>query len=64
MMTPTVEGRLLQSLGLGDDQDVLEIGTGSGFLCACLARLTRSVTSVEIFDDLAEAADALIEALD
>ncbi|MEX2496125.1 MAG: protein-L-isoaspartate O-methyltransferase [Woeseia sp.] len=56
MMTPTVEGRLLQSLALREEDDVLEIGTGSGFLCACLTRLARSVTSVDIFPDFTEAA--------
>lgn len=53
MMTPTVEGRLLQMLAPGKDDDVLEIGTGSGFLCACLARLARTVISVDIFPDFA-----------
>lgn len=56
MMTPTVEGRLLQVLAPGKDDDVLEIGTGSGFLCACLARLARTVVSVDIFPDFTESA--------
>jgi protein-L-isoaspartate(D-aspartate) O-methyltransferase len=51
MMTPTIEGRLLQLLAAGKEDDVLEIGTGSGFLCACLARLARTVVSVDIFPD-------------
>jgi protein-L-isoaspartate(D-aspartate) O-methyltransferase len=61
MMTPTVEGRLLQSLGLAGDQQVLEIGTGSGFLCACLAGLAGSVTSVDIFEDFVESAQRKLE---
>ncbi|HVT32957.1 MAG TPA: protein-L-isoaspartate O-methyltransferase [Rhodanobacteraceae bacterium] len=56
MMKPTVEGRLLQSLALTAEDRVLEIGTGSGFVTACLSRLARSVDSVEIHADLAEAA--------
>jgi protein-L-isoaspartate(D-aspartate) O-methyltransferase len=52
MMCPKVEGRMLQALELKDDESVLEIGTGSGFITACLARLARRVVSVEIFDDL------------
>ena len=56
MMTPTVEGRLLQMLAVKADDEVLEIGTGSGFLCACLARLARSVVSVDIFPDFIQAA--------
>jgi len=62
MMKPTVEGRLLQALGLGADDRVLEIGTGSGFVTACLARLAASVTTVEIHADLADAARARIAA--
>lgn len=51
MMTPIVEGRLLQALDLGPRDNVLEIGTGTGFLTACLAKLSAAVTSVDIFDD-------------
>jgi len=56
MMTPTIEGRVLQALGLDGDERVLEIGTGSGFLTACLARLATHVTSIDIYDDFLEAA--------
>ena len=51
MMTPTVEGRVLQALDLQGDEHVLEIGTGSGFLAACLARLGATVSSVDIHED-------------
>lgn len=51
MMTPTVEGRVLQALDLRANDRVLEIGTGSGFLAACLAKLSGSVTSVDIHGD-------------
>lgn len=56
MMTPTVEGRMLQALGLSTDDEVLEIGTGTGFTCACLAHLAHSVISVDIFAEFTEAA--------
>jgi len=55
-MTPTVEGRVLQALELGENDSVLEIGTGSGFLTACLARLCDSVTSIDIYADFVERA--------
>ena len=51
MMTPTVEGRVLQALELRANDHVLEIGTGSGFLTACLAQLAGTITSVDIHDD-------------
>ncbi|MCB1634565.1 MAG: protein-L-isoaspartate O-methyltransferase [Xanthomonadales bacterium] len=56
MMKPVVEGRVLQSLTLDEDDEVLEIGTGSGYLTACLSRLVRRVTSIDIREGLLESA--------
>jgi protein-L-isoaspartate(D-aspartate) O-methyltransferase len=56
MMKPVIEGRVLQALALESGQRVLEIGTGSGFLSACLAELGGDVLSLEIHADLAERA--------
>ena len=50
MMKPVVEGRLLQALELKPSDRVLEIGTGSGYLTACIASLAGSVTSVDIHE--------------
>ncbi len=61
MMTPTVEGRLLQALGLRRSDNVLEIGTGTGFLTACLASLAASVTSVDIHDEFLRTAARHLE---
>ena len=58
MMKPVVEGRVLQAVVPTRAESVLEIGTGSGFLTACLARLAASVHSIEQHADLADAADA------
>lgn len=56
MMKPLEEGRLLQSLNIEPGQRVLEIGTGSGFVAACLAALGAQVKSLEIHSSLAESA--------
>lgn len=56
MMPPLIEGRLLQALALESDDRVLEVGTGSGYLSACLGSLCASVVSIDIFADLADAA--------
>jgi len=56
MMTPTIEGRVLQALGLVGTESVLEIGSGSGFLTACLANLSAQVTSIDIYDEFVESA--------
>lgn len=62
MMKPIEQGRLLQSLALTGQEKVLEIGTGSGFLTACLARLAGHVTSIEIIESIAEQAHATLAA--
>ena len=61
MMKPIVEGRLLQALTLESGQNVLEIGTGTGFLTACLAKLSTAVTSIDIFSDFIAMAKSNLE---
>jgi len=61
MMKPVLEGRTLQALALEPSEEVLEIGTGSGFLTACLAHLARAVTSIDIHADFLEAARARLD---
>ena len=56
MLAPKIEGRLLQALQVEPVDEVLEIGTGTGYFTACLARLARRVTSVDIFPDFVESA--------
>lgn len=62
MMKPVVEGRTLQALDLQSGEDVLEVGTGSGYLAACMARLAREVVSLEIRPDLAARARRQLDA--
>lgn len=63
MMKPVLEGRMLQALALDPCDEVLEIGTGSGFVTACLARLAREVLSIDRHADfIAEAGDRLLRA--
>ena len=61
MMTPNVEGRMLQALTILPTDKVLEIGTGSGFITACLACLASEVTSIDIYEDFQAAAAANLE---
>jgi protein-L-isoaspartate(D-aspartate) O-methyltransferase len=51
MMRPNVEGRLLQALAIQPSDCILEVGTGSGYLSACLAKLGARVISVDIFPE-------------
>ncbi len=54
MLAPKVEARLLQELNLTPTDKALEIGTGSGFMAALIARLAASVLTVEKAPALAE----------
>ncbi len=62
MLKPNVEGRLLQALAVRPTDRVLEVGTGSGYLTACLARLAGSVVSVDIVPDFIEVARQKLKA--
>ena len=61
MLAPKVEARLLQELSLTPSDKVLEIGTGSGFMAALMARLSATVLSVEKYPVLAELAKSNLE---
>lgn len=56
MLAPKVEGRLMQSLEISPGDEVLEIGTGTGYMCACLAALSDRVSSIDIFPDFVDSA--------
>ena len=58
MMPPRVEARMVQSLLLGRRDSVLEIGTGTGYVTTVLAKLSRHVTSVDLFESMTEPASA------
>jgi protein-L-isoaspartate(D-aspartate) O-methyltransferase len=58
MMTPKLEARIVQEVAPREGDSVLEIGTGSGYLAALLAKRAASVTSIEIFEDLSRGAAA------
>ncbi len=52
MFTPKLEARLLQEAAVKKHENVLEIGTGSGYMAALLAYKARHVTTVEIEPEL------------
>jgi protein-L-isoaspartate(D-aspartate) O-methyltransferase len=56
MLQPSIDGRLLQALDLDAGKSVLEIGTGSGYLTACLATLAGSVVTIDCYEDFVDGA--------
>jgi protein-L-isoaspartate(D-aspartate) O-methyltransferase len=63
MLRPSVAGRVLQALLPQPSEKVLEIGTGTGYITACLACLAVHVHTVELYPELAESARANLAAL-
>ena len=58
---PYIVAFMTQSLGLAAGDRVLEIGTGSGYQAAVLARLVEHVYSIEIIPSLGDSARALLQ---
>ena len=52
MWQPKLEARVLQELHIEPTDQVLEVGSGSGYLTALLSHLAKHVTSVEIVPEL------------
>jgi len=57
MLNPVIEGRMLQSLQITEDDTILQIGTGTGYITACLATLGRHVDSVDINPEMTALAE-------
>ena len=60
---PYVVALMTQLLDLDGDEKVLEIGTGSGYQAAILARLAKEVYTIEIRESLATEAEATLKKL-
>jgi protein-L-isoaspartate(D-aspartate) O-methyltransferase len=56
MLSPKLEGRILQAVGVKKTDNVLIVGTGSGYLTALLATLAKHVHAVEIYPALSNVA--------
>lgn len=57
---PYIVARMTEALELGPEDDVLEIGTGSGYGAAVLAEIARNVYTIERHATLAEKARATL----
>jgi protein-L-isoaspartate(D-aspartate) O-methyltransferase len=64
MTAPGTVASMLVALGMREGDRVLEIGTGSGYVTAVLARLGARLQSVERFSTLAESASEHLKIVD
>ena len=63
MLSPKIEGRILDSLDLKGHENVLEVGTGSGYFTSVLSLLSNSVISIDADKDLHALAKSKINKL-
>ena len=61
---PYIVAYMTQALELGKDDVVLEIGTGSGYQAAVLAKMVKEVHTIEIVEELARSAKERLQQLD
>jgi protein-L-isoaspartate(D-aspartate) O-methyltransferase len=60
---PFIVAMMVQALELTPDSRVLEVGSGSGYVCAILGQLAQRVIGVEIVPELADYAAATLAEL-
>jgi protein-L-isoaspartate(D-aspartate) O-methyltransferase len=63
MLSPKLQGRILQAVGVNAADDVLEVGSGTGYLAACLSLLGSSTRSIDIHPGLVELSRSNLRAL-
>ena len=54
MLMPSVEAKLLQALNIKLNEDILVIGSGSGYLSSCASLLGNKVHAIDIYSNLIE----------
>jgi protein-L-isoaspartate(D-aspartate) O-methyltransferase len=63
MLAPKIQGRILQALSIAANDSVLEVGSGNGYLAACLSLLGRATRSIDIHPQFTAAAQANLRAV-
>jgi protein-L-isoaspartate(D-aspartate) O-methyltransferase len=63
MLAPKLQGRILQALGVGAADSILEVGSGTGYLSACLSLLGDSTRSIDIHAGLIDSSRANLHAV-
>lgn len=63
MLAPKLQGRILQALGVGTADSILEVGSGTGYLSACLSLLGAATRSIDIHAGLIAASTQNLRAV-
>ena len=51
MLTSNVEGTILQAMKISNNDSAVILGSGTGYLAACVSRLANKVLAIDIYDD-------------
>ena len=54
MLMPSIEAKLLQALNIQPNEDILIVGSGTGYLSSCVSLLGKKVHSIDIDNNLVE----------
>jgi len=63
MLAPKIEAKIIQATQIKTTDNVFEIGTGSGYLTALLAAISKSVHSIDIYQDFLDKAEERLTSL-
>jgi protein-L-isoaspartate(D-aspartate) O-methyltransferase len=63
MLAPKIQGRILQALSVVASDRVLEVGSGLGYLAACLSLLGATARSIDIHPQFTASARANVRAV-
>ena len=63
MLAPKIQGRILQALSVAPTDSVLGVGSGTGYLSACLSLLGSATRSIDIHADLTALARSNLHAV-
>ena len=61
MLRPSVEGLIIQSLSITESDNILVVGSGTGYLTSCISLLCNKVDAIDIYPDLVDQALKKIE---
>ena len=51
MLTSNVEGMILQSMRISNNDSAIILGSGTGYLASCVSKFAKKVHAVDIYDD-------------
>jgi len=54
MLSPSVEAKILQAMDIKKNEDVLLIGSGTGYFSTCISMLANRVNSIDMIEDFIE----------